>query len=148
MGEVGLSPGQCVLDYGCGIGGHSVAAAQAIGEQGVVYAADIHPRALQAVRQAAARASISNIRTIETDCATGLEDSSVDAALFYDTFHSLDQCGPVLRELHRVLKPSGVLSFSDHHMSEEQILAAVAQSGLFRLIRKARRSYLFEAVAG
>ena len=147
VGKVGLKLGQSVLDYGCGVGGHSVAAAQAVGERGIVYAADIHPRALRAVRQAAARRSIHNIRPIETDCATGLEDASVDAVLLYDIYHCLDGAECVLLELHRVLKAGGVLSVSDHHMSQEQILAGVTQGGLFHLVRKARRSLLFEAVA-
>lgn len=61
---------------------------------------------------------LANVETIHSDCKTGLPDNSVDAVLLYDTFHDLSDPDGVLEELHRVLKPDGILSFSDHHMKK------------------------------
>jgi len=47
--EMGLREGQTVLDYGCGIGSFSILAAKMVGDDSVVYALDIHPRAIRAV---------------------------------------------------------------------------------------------------
>jgi ubiquinone/menaquinone biosynthesis C-methylase UbiE len=37
--------GSSVLDYGCGPGNFTIAAAELVGDKGKVYAADIHPLA-------------------------------------------------------------------------------------------------------
>jgi len=50
-----------------------------------------------------------------------LPGESLDIILFYDTYHSLNKPELVMKELHRVLKPDGILSFSDHRMKEEEI---------------------------
>ncbi|GAH20347.1 unnamed protein product, partial [marine sediment metagenome] len=46
-------------------------------------------------------------------------------------------------ELHRVLKQNGILSFSDHHMKENEIISKVTDKGLFKLLRKGERAYNF-----
>jgi len=49
--EMGIQKGQTVLDYGCGIGSFSIPAAKMVGDDGVVYALDIHPLAIKAVEK-------------------------------------------------------------------------------------------------
>jgi ubiquinone/menaquinone biosynthesis C-methylase UbiE len=141
--EAGLEPGFCVLDYGCGPGSYITLLAERVGLSGKIYALDIHPLALEKVRKIAARRSIENLSTIESDCKTGLPDNHVDVVLLYDTFHHLPRPDDVLRELHRVLKPGGTLSFSDHHMKEQDILAGITHLGLFKLVEKGRKTYRF-----
>ena len=145
--EVGIMPGFQVLDYGCGPGSYSAAAAQLVGPTGKVYAVDINPTALQWVQRVAARKSLSNIETIHTDCATGLEDRCMDVVLLYDTYHDLADPDGVLAELHRILKPSSILSFTDHHMNDEEILEKVTEANLFRLTKKGRKTYTFSRMA-
>ena len=141
--EVGIKPGFHVLDFGCGPGSYSVIAAELVGASGKVYALDIHPLSSQKIREAAARKNLTNIKTICSGCATGLEDGSVDAALLYDTFHMLSNKQAVLNEIHRTLKPEGILSFSDHHMKEDKILPGVTNGGLFKLSVKGKKTYTF-----
>jgi ubiquinone/menaquinone biosynthesis C-methylase UbiE len=141
--EVGIGNGYQILDYGCGTGSYSILAAQATGESGNVYALDIHPLAIKAAEKKAADSGIANIRSILSDCATGLPDHSIDATLLYDIFHMLDNQEEVLKELHRVLKPQGLLSFSDHHMREEKIKEGVTGGGLFELEGKGKNTYRF-----
>ena len=141
--EVDIRPGFQVLDYGCGPGSYSIAAAELVGQSGRVYAVDVSPLALQNTRLVAARRGLSNISTIQTDCATGLADGQADVVFLYDTYHDLAEPGRVLREMHRILKPAGILSFSDHHMKEGQILSEVAGTGLFSLSRRGKKTYSF-----
>jgi ubiquinone/menaquinone biosynthesis C-methylase UbiE len=141
--KVGIKPGFHVLDYGCGPGGYIVPLAELVGESGRVYALDIHPLAIQKVQDIASKKKLANVETILSDCQTGLPDNSLDAVLLYDAFHHLSDPDIVLKELYRVLKPDGILSFSDHHMQESEIVAQVTNNGLFRLSRKGRRAYTF-----
>lgn len=43
----------------------------------------------------------------------------------------IDNQNALLRELNRVLKAEGILSFSDHHMKESDILSLVSGESLF-----------------
>jgi ubiquinone/menaquinone biosynthesis C-methylase UbiE len=137
--EVSIEPGFHVLDYGCGPGGHAIAAAELAGSSGKVYALDIHPLAVKKVQKIIDKNGLANIKTIQSDCATGLESQTLDVVLLYDIFHMLSDQDGVLTELHRVLKPEGTLSFSDHHMQEEEILTSIEGSGLFKLSSKGKR---------
>jgi len=141
--EVGIKPGFHVLDYGCGPGSYIMPLAELVGESGKIYALDIHPLAIQKVQDIASKKQLANVETILSDCQTGLPDNTLDAVLLYAAFHHLSDPDVVLKELYRVLKPDGILSFSDHHMKENEIVAEVTNSGLFRLSGKGQRTYTF-----
>ena len=114
-----------------------------MGEAGKVVALDIHPKAMEAVQKKAAERGLTNIETMCAADPSGLPDGSVDVALLYDTFHMLSDRDAVLRGLHRALKPDGVLSFSDHHMKEAEIVKTVTEGGLFELAEKGKYTYRF-----
>jgi ubiquinone/menaquinone biosynthesis C-methylase UbiE len=141
--EVGIKPGFHVLDYGCGPGSYIVPLAKLVGESGKIYALDIHPLAIQKVKDVASKRQLANVETILSDCETGLPDNSLDVVLLYDIFHHLSDPNRILEELRRVLKPDGILSLSDHHMKENEIVSAVTNSELFSLSRKGQRTYSF-----
>jgi ubiquinone/menaquinone biosynthesis C-methylase UbiE len=85
-----------------------------------------------------------NVETILSDRKTGLPDNSLDVVLLYDTFHDLSDPNGVLKELHRVLKPKGILSFSDHHMKEDEIVSKITKNGWFKLLKKVKKTYSFQ----
>ena len=140
--EVGIKPGFHVLDYGCGPGSYVISLAELVGKSGKIYALDIHPLAIQSVQNIASKKQLTNVETICSDCKTGLPDSSVDAVLLYDTLQELSDPDRVLEELHRILKPDGILSFSDH-MKENEVVSKVTSKGLFRLWRRSKFTYNF-----
>ena len=141
--EAGIEPGFAVLDFGCGPGGYIAPLVELVGPSGKIHALDIHPLAIHEIKKMAKRKGYKNIETIESDCRTWLQDNSVDTILLYDVFHDLVRPDEVLRELHRVLKANGTLSFSDHHMKEEQVLKGVTGAGIFRFVGKGRKTYTF-----
>ena len=70
-----------------------------------------------------------------------MPDESVDVVLLYDTYHDLDNPYEVLQEINRILKPDGILSFSDHHMKDDEIMEKITQSNLFKILRKIKKTY-------
>jgi len=141
--EVGIKAGFQVLDYGCGPGAYVTAVAELVGKTGKIYALDAHPLGVKMVQSIALREHLVNVETILSDCKTGLPDNSLDVVLLYDTLHDLGDPNCVLEELYRVLKPNGVLSVSDHHLKEAEIVSKVTNQGLFKLSRKGRKTYSF-----
>jgi ubiquinone/menaquinone biosynthesis C-methylase UbiE len=141
--EVGIKEGFHVLDYGCGPGGYVTAVSELVGASGKVYALDIQPFAIEAVRKIVAKKRLKNVETILSDCKTGLPNNSMDRILLYDVFHDLANPDGVLEELCRVLKPDGTLSFSDHHLKESEIMSGMTRTKLFALLRKGQRTYSF-----
>lgn len=141
--ETDIKKGFCVLDYGCGPGSYITVAAKLVGKSGKVYALDIHPLAIQKIQNIVLEEQLTNVETIHSDCKTDLQDNSVDVVLLYDIFHDLSAPGEVLKELHRILKLDGSLSFSDHHMKENEIISKVTEKGLFKLSKRGKKTYSF-----
>jgi len=141
--EVGIKPGFHILDYGCGPGSYLISLAELIGSSGQIYALDIHPLAIEKVKKIASERGLINVKTILSDFNTGISDNSIDVVLLYDIFHDLSKQNYVLQELHRILKPNGILSFSDHHMREEEIILKITNGNLFKLSTKGRNTYTF-----
>lgn len=141
--EVSIKPGDHVLDFGCGPGSYILPVAKMVGESGKVYALDIQPLAIEAVQKIIKGKNLHNVEPILSGHKTGLPDESVDVILFYDIFHSLSNPQSILEELHRVLTPEGILSFSDHHLTEDEIIWEMKQKKMFKLKQKGNNTYTF-----
>lgn len=139
----GITANMTVLDYGCGPGGYSIAAAQKVGPKGKVYAADIHPLAIKKVRKKAKKKDLDNIKTILTDQNTGLPNDSIDIALIFDMLHDVKEYPALLKEIYRILKPNGYIALDDHHLDHEEIIFRLEKQGPFHLKEKKDSLYLF-----
>ena len=140
--EIGIQPGNVVLDYGCGLGSFSIPAAKIVGEKGKVYALDIHPLAIKRTKKKAQKKGLTNIKFIHSDFDTGLNDESVDVVLFYDMLESLLTPQKQLKELYRILKPEGILCAKDIH-SDDKILTTITGNDLFKLKIKGKKQLMF-----
>ena len=138
-----IEEGFHVLDYGCGPGSYTVVAAEKVGPKGRVYAADIHPLALEKVKERAVKKGLQNIDVIQTDCYTNLDNESIDVIMCFDVFHDIMDKSDLLKEFHRVLKSNGTLSFDDHHLKEEEIITLITSEKLFKLSEKQDKQFNF-----
>jgi ubiquinone/menaquinone biosynthesis C-methylase UbiE len=141
--EIGIKSGDRVLDYGSGPGSYVPPLAEMVGESGKVYALDAHPLAIKMVQNMIAKRRLANVETIHSECETGLPDNCLDVVLLYDTLHDLADPDPVLAEIWRTLKPGGVLSLSDHHLEQADIVSSVTKRGKFRLLLRDKKTSSF-----
>ncbi|MGV9171948.1 MAG: class I SAM-dependent methyltransferase [Promethearchaeia archaeon] len=141
--KIELSPGDIVLDYGCGIGSYTIEAAQLVGSKGKVYAADIHPLAVKKVRKRAKKEDLKNIETILTDLHTSLGENSVDVVICFDVMHNIRHTTELIKEFHRVMKGSAILALADHHMEENEVVEIFSTRELFNLNKKKGDQYFF-----
>jgi len=144
--EAGIQRGDIVLDFGCGPGGYIKPLAKMVGPSGKIYALDINPQAVRSVKSFVSKNNLANIETIISDCKTGLADNSMDYVLLFDVLHHIEQPSAVLAELHRVVKPDGILAMSDHHMEDEAIKKIIGDTGYFKLRTRGINAFLFSKV--
>lgn len=144
--EIEIKQGYKILDYGCGPGSFTLAAAKIVGSTGKIHAADIHPLAIKKVRKKVARKDYKNIETIQTSSETGLDDESIDIALLFDILHELSEPESIIKEVHRVLKKEGKLSVTIHHIKEHKGVEIVERTGLFKLENKGKKIHTFKKI--
>ncbi|MBC8521034.1 MAG: methyltransferase domain-containing protein [Methanomicrobia archaeon] len=142
--EMGLQKGQTLLDYGCGIGSFCIPAAKMVGDDGVVYALDIHPLAIRTIERKIKKRKIANIKTILSDRETGLPDESVDVVLLYDVLQMVSDKDKLLDELHRVLKSGGILFATAEHLDLNEFMNIFAKEKLFTLAEQRGEVFMFK----
>jgi ubiquinone/menaquinone biosynthesis C-methylase UbiE len=104
----GLSPGEGVLDLGCGAGLDSTLMARMVAPHGHVYGVDIAPGMIATARTAVAEAGLDNVTIIESAAENlPLPDQSIDIAVVNGLFNLAPDKGAVASELRRVLRPGG-----------------------------------------
>jgi ubiquinone/menaquinone biosynthesis C-methylase UbiE len=148
LDEILLKAGDTVLDYGCGPGSYIPELAARVGKNGVVIAVDIHSLAIQRVEALARRQGLHNVKPYLSDGVhlPDLDDACTDVALLFDVFHMLGDQAGVLREMHRILRPGGVLAVNDPHMDQDDLAARVTRCGNFRSAKRGMYSFLFTPV--
>lgn len=139
----GLKPGLKVLEVGCGPGFFTIPAAGIVGNEGFVYAVDVHPRAIERVQKKIDSKGIKNVRPTLTNASnTGLPEQSVDLVFMFGLPHIVGGQENVLSEMYRILKPRGILSFKKTRGSDEEFINAIERAG-FIYSRKQRRLFSF-----
>ncbi|OGF53105.1 MAG: hypothetical protein A2Z21_05765 [Candidatus Fraserbacteria bacterium RBG_16_55_9] len=107
---VGFDAGrEAVADFGCGYGTFTLPLARCVG--GRVYAIDVEPQMLEAVRRRAAEQSLTNIILLQRDLileGSGLSPESVEGVLLAHLLHGEEaENVRLLREAHRILRVGG-----------------------------------------
>lgn len=117
-----ISPGDTVLDIGCGGGIDSVIAAHRVGPTGRVLALDFLPEMLDRTASAAAEAEVLNVRLVEGEMeAIPLPDGSVDVVISNGVVNLSARKARVMAECARVLRPGGRLCVSDLTVEQEDL---------------------------
>lgn len=119
----GLKPGDTFLDAGSGDGFISFAASAAVGIDGKVYALDVYPESIAAVKKEVQDKGVENLEVILADL-TGeipLDDNSIDLCIMANVLHGFvenNELEDVMKEIIRVVKPGGILAIVEFKKEE------------------------------
>jgi len=107
-------PGTIVADIGAGDGTYTFVAAEKVGPTGRVYATEIDPEKLKALRSELARRKLTNVLVVEGAADdTSLPSNCCDAIYLRHVYHHITQPGDFDKNLLRSLKPGARLAIID-----------------------------------
>ena len=129
------TPGEAIVDVGCGAGQSVLQLAQRVGPQGRVIGIDIAPLLLDVARRRAD--GLPQVSFVEADAqSVGLPNQSADA--IFSRFGVMAFADPTaaFSNFHRILKPSGRLAFVCWRSLEENELdiLPLGAAGLMEMI--------------
>lgn len=134
-----ISPGKTVADLGAGGGWFTVRAARRVGSDGTVYAEEINPRAITAIRDRATREHLPQVKTVQgTPEDPKLPASSVDAVLMLKMYHEIANTRAFLASLRPALKPDARIGIIDRngtgadHGLKQQVVEREMEAAGFR----------------
>jgi ubiquinone/menaquinone biosynthesis C-methylase UbiE len=105
-----VKPEMKVADVGCGTGFFTIPMAKMVGNKGKVFAIDVQEEMIAILNEKIQKLNIRNVETfVSTEENIPLPNESVDLAFMASVLHELDDHSTV-KEVHRFLKPQGVLA--------------------------------------
>jgi ubiquinone/menaquinone biosynthesis C-methylase UbiE len=132
--RLGIKNTDRVLEVGSGPGYFSVPLARLL-TQGMLTLADIQTEMLDYAKKRLTRAGLSNVDYHLCDgCRFDLPDTSFDVIFLVTVIGEIENKEDYLREFRRLLKPNGILSFSEQwgdpdKMSTSEIRILAEQAG-------------------
>ena len=131
---LGLKTGQIVIDYGCGPARYIKNASKAVGDNGKVYAVDIHPIAIKKVESIIKKFKLSNVEAVLANgYSTPIPDQLADVIYALDMFHMIEKPVELLKELKRLIKRDGYIIIEDGHQPRTETINKINEAGLLEI---------------
>jgi SAM-dependent methyltransferase len=126
MDALRISDAATVADLGAGGGWFTIQLAGRVGSRGVVYAEDIQPQMIDAIRRRVQRENLPWVKTLLGTASDPMLPPGIDAVLILDAYHEMacavgPSCQdpvPLLTSVVRSLKPQGSLGIVDFNLGE------------------------------
>jgi ubiquinone/menaquinone biosynthesis C-methylase UbiE len=161
MDALRIADGSVVVDLGAGDGWFTIRLARRVGPNGIVYAEDIQPQMIEAVRRRVKREGLTNVRAVLGTAKDPRLPKGVDAVLIVDAFHEMEDPVTLLRNVAQSLEPDGRIGVVDflpggggpgpepqERMDPQAIITAAESAGLSLQAHEAVPPFQFLLVFG
>jgi ubiquinone/menaquinone biosynthesis C-methylase UbiE len=138
--KFGIKKGDTVVDYGCGTGAFTKPASVMVGENGRVYAVDVHELAIESVESIIKKHHLRNVYPVKSDgTRTSITDNEADIVFALDMFHMVKDTDLFLKEICRITKRTGILYIEDGHQPRLDSRAKIMKSGYWVITGEEKR---------
>ena len=161
MDALKIADGSVVADLGAGGGWFTVRLARRVGPNGRVYAEDIQPLMIEAIKRKVQRENLTNVRTVLGTPKDSRLPRGLDAVLIVGAYHEMEDPVTLLRNAADSLKPQGrigVVDYSagaggpgpepDQRIDAETVIRGATAANLQVISREAIPPFMFMLVLG
>jgi ubiquinone/menaquinone biosynthesis C-methylase UbiE len=161
MDALQIAEGSVVADLGAGGGWFTVRLARRVGRSGLVYAEDIQPLMIEAIKRKVQRENLTNVRTVLGTSKDSRLPRGLDAVLIVGAYHEMEEPVTLLRNAADSLKPQGrigIVDFSpgaggpgpepDQRVDIETVIKGATAANLEVLSRETIPPFMFMLILG
>jgi ubiquinone/menaquinone biosynthesis C-methylase UbiE len=152
MDALGIGEGSVVADLGAGGGWFTVRLARRVGPNGTVFAQDVQPQMLEAIKRRVGREGLGNVEYVQgSNVDPRLPPGRLDAVLIVDSYHEVAKPVELLRNVSASLKSTGrigIVEFTlegggpgpplNQRKNQQSVIDEAQQAGL-RLVNRVNR---------
>jgi ubiquinone/menaquinone biosynthesis C-methylase UbiE len=140
LDDFNILAGWTVIDYGCGPGRYLKKASEMVGPGGKVYAVDIHDIAINCSRSLIEKNDLKNVSAVKArHYFVPIPENTADLIYVLDVFHMIARPDLFLKELHRLVKPEGILILDDGHQKRARVKEKVLLTHLWKIVEENKR---------
>jgi len=161
MDALKIADGSKVAEIGAGGGWFIIRLAHRVNQNGVVYAEDVQPEMLEAIRRRVQRENLRNVVTVLGTTKDSRLPHNLDAILINGAYHELEYPVAVLKDAANSLKPQGrigIVEYSpgaggpgpepEQRVDPEAVIKGATAAGLKVISRETVPPFMFMVVLG
>jgi ubiquinone/menaquinone biosynthesis C-methylase UbiE len=161
MDALKIADGSQVAEIGAGGGWFTVRLAHRVNQNGVVYAEDVQPEMIEAIRRRVQRENLTNVRTVLGTTKDSRLPQNLDAILINGAYHEMENPVAVLKDAAGSLKPQGrigIVEYSpgaggpgpepERRIDPETVIKGATAAGLKVISRETVPPFMFMIVLG
>jgi predicted methyltransferase len=114
MDALNIADGSIVADLGAGGGWFTARLAQRVGPKGLVYAEDIQPLMIEAIKRRVQRENLMNVRTVLGTTKDSRLPHGLDAVVINIAYNEMEDPVALLKDAAESLKPQGRIGVVDY----------------------------------
>jgi len=161
MDALKIADGSKVAEIGAGGGWFTLRLARRVNQRGLVYAEDVQPEMIEAIRRRVQRENLTNVRTVLGTTKDSRLPHDLDAILINWAYSEMENPVTVLKDAAQSLKPQGrigIVDFSpgaggpgpdpDQRVDPETVIKEATAAGLTVISRENVPPFMFMVVLG
>jgi len=116
-----IQSGDVIADIGAGSGYHVFKMAP-LAKDGKIYAVDIQPEMLAAIKEKKKEREINNIKLVKgSEQSSNLSENSIDKVLMVDVYHEFNFPYEVMKTVVEALKPNGEIFLIEYRAEDDNV---------------------------